>query len=74
MSAALIARLRVRGAALAPVATQALKRRVAQRWQDIGGIDESGETLRLAGRGLIGRRRGTRQRLPDPLLLWPGEE
>lgn len=74
MSAALIAALRARGAALAQAAAAAVQRRVALRWQDVGRVAAGGDTLRLTGRGLNRRRRGTRQRLPDPLLLWPGDE
>lgn len=74
MSAALIAQLQARAAALAKAAAQALKGQVAQRWHNVGSIDDRGETLRLSGPGLIRRRRGTRQHLPDPLLLWPGDK
>lgn len=74
MSAALIAQLRARGAALGRAAAQAVTRRVARRWEGLGRIDERGGTLRLSGPGLIRRRRGSRARLADPILLWPGDE
>ena len=74
MSARLIVQLQARAAVLARRAVQAVQRRVALRWGSKGRVDEGGDTLRVSGPGLIRRRRGTRQRLPDPTLLWPGDE
>jgi hypothetical protein len=74
MSGALLARLQARGRQLALAATVRLRRRVAQRWQGLGVLHEGGEALRLSGPGVVQRWRGSRTALPDPQLLWPGDE
>jgi hypothetical protein len=74
ISGALLARLAARGRQLAQAAAARLRRRVAKRWQGFGMPDEGSEALRLSGPGVVQRRRGSRTALPDPQLLWPGDE
>lgn len=74
MSAALLARLSARGRAAAQAAAARLRWRVTQRWQDYGVLDDGSDGLRLSGPGVARRRRGSRTALPDPQLLWPGDE
>ncbi|OYW15749.1 MAG: hypothetical protein B7Y82_05275 [Sphingomonadales bacterium 32-65-25] len=74
MSAAVLARLKARGRQLAQAAGARLRRRVAQRWQGLGVLNEGSDALRLSGPGVVQRRRGSRSTLPDPQLLWPGDE
>ncbi len=73
-----MARLAARGRQLALAATARVQRRVAQRWAGFGMLDQSNDGLRLglrlSGPGVAKRRRGSRIALPDPLLLWPGDE
>jgi hypothetical protein len=74
MSPALLARLQMRGRQLALAAAARLRWRVTQRWQDYGVLDDGSDGLRLSGPGVARRRRGNRMSLPDPQLLWPGDE
>ena len=74
MSLALLARLQMRGRAMAQAAAARLRWRVTQRWQDYGVLDDGSNGLRLSGPGVARRRRGSRTALPDPQLLWPGDE
>lgn len=74
MSGALLARLQMRGRAVARAAAARLRWRVAHRWQDYGVVNGEDEALRLSGPGVTRRRRGSRTALPDPQLLWPGDE
>lgn len=74
MSGDLMARLAARGRMLARLAAAQARERVAQRWQGLGAVDANDDGIRLSGPGVRARRRGDRSRLPDPMLLWPGEE
>ncbi len=74
MSPALLARLQMRGRQLALAAAARLRWRVTQRWEDYGVLDHGSDGLRLSGPGVAQRRRGSRTALPDPRLLWPGDE
>lgn len=74
MNADLMARLGARGRQLALAAVARLQRRVARRWDGFGTLTEESGGLRLSGPGVARRRRGNRQLLPDPQLLWPGDE
>ena len=74
MSAGLIPQLQARGRMLARAATARLRARVARRWQALGLLTADEGKVRLRGPGLLQRRRGTRLRLADPDLLWPGDE
>lgn len=74
MSGDLATRLAARGRQVALAAAVRLRRRVAQRWQSFGALDEGSDGLRLSGPGVARRRRGSRFALPDPLLLWPGDK
>ncbi len=74
MSAALLAVVQALGRAMAQAAAARLRRQVTQRWQDYGVLDDGSDGLRLSGPGVVRRRRGNRTALPDPQLLWPGDE
>ena len=74
MNGDIAARLQARGRALAQAAAARLQRRVAQSWQGFGTVDSGGDGVRLVGRGVASRRHGGRSFLPDPSLLWPGDE
>ena len=74
MSGDLVARLGARGRQLALAAAARLRGRVARRWTGLGGVDAGSALVRLSGPGVARRRRGSRTTLPDPLLLWPGDE
>lgn len=73
MSAALIRQLQARGRGLAAMALRRLRAQVARRWQGHGALTADGDRVRLVGPGLLRQRRGTRARLADPSLLWPGD-
>jgi hypothetical protein len=74
MSADLAARLRTRGAQLAAQLARRARAALVQRWTAQGvaaRTDDAGVTL--SAPGLMRRRQGTRQRLPDPNILWHEE-
>jgi hypothetical protein len=73
MSAAFIRQLQARGRRLAATAAMQLRQRVMQRWARFGGVRSDTDTVRLVGPGLDRQRRGTRARLAEPDLLWPGD-
>lgn len=73
MSASVIGQLQARGRALAQAAAARLRATVARRWAGRGAVIVDEETLRLQAPGLHRQRRGTRTRLADPNLLWPGD-
>jgi hypothetical protein len=67
--------LRRRGAGLAAALLARAQTRLAARWQAVGAATAArDEGLGLSGPGLAARRRGTRHRLADPGLLWPGRD
>ncbi len=71
MSGDLAARLRARGAQVAAGLAQRARARLMQRWMARGvaaRTDDSGVTLLAPG--LMRRRQGTRDRLPDAEFLW----
>lgn len=77
MSSSVIGQLHARGRALAQAAAAKVRARVARRWGEQwtgrGTVIVDDETLRLQAPGLHRQRRGTRTRLADPNLLWPGD-
>jgi hypothetical protein len=74
MAAALAARLKARGAALAAARAAALRQRIAARWAGFGGVGADENGVRLAAPDGQQARFGRRDRLADPRLLWPGDE
>ncbi|WP_156254368.1 hypothetical protein [Sandarakinorhabdus oryzae] len=74
MSDDLVARLSARGRQVALAAAARLRRRVEQRWDGYGSLTNESGGVRLSGPGVASRRRGSRISLPDPQLLWPGDE
>jgi hypothetical protein len=68
-------RLRRSGDRLAGRLLAAARARLAERSRGRGhDVLETRDGLIIAGRDLARRRRGTRDRLADPMLLWPGED
>ncbi|WP_353200774.1 hypothetical protein [Sandarakinorhabdus sp.] len=74
MGDAMAALLRRRMQGLAAAAVARLGARVAQRWAGQGVVSREGDTVRLLGPGLRQRWRGSRDRVPDAELLWPGAD
>jgi hypothetical protein len=74
MGDAVAALLRRRMKLLAAAAVARLGARVAQRWAGQVVVSREGDTVRLLGPGLRQRRRGSRDRLPEAELLWPGTD
>jgi hypothetical protein len=72
MGDALAVLLRRRMQALAATAVARLGARVAQRWAGQGEVTRAHDEVRLLGPGVRQRRRGSRNRLADAALLWPG--
>lgn len=66
--AALLAR---RVDALAAAGVARLGARVAGRWSGHGVVTRDGDTVRLLAPGVRQRRRGSRNMLAQPDLLWP---
>jgi hypothetical protein len=69
---AVAALLRRRIDRLAVVAVARLSERVARRWAGYGVVLRTDTDVRLLAPRLRRRRRGGRDMLADPALLWPG--
>jgi hypothetical protein len=73
--AQLAERLRIAGDQLGGQWLARTRQRLAQQWRERGfEVQEQRSGLIIAGHDLIRRRQGSRDALPDPQLLWPGDD
>ncbi len=73
--AQLAERLRRTGDRLAGALLAVVQDRLAQRWRGRGHVAQDAPGgLIIAGPDLKRRRNGSRHALPDPQLLWPGDD
>lgn len=73
--AQLTERLRQVGDRLAGTLLAVVQARLAQRWRERGyDVQDAPGGLSIAGLDLKRRRNGSRHALPDPQLIWPGDD